>query len=470
MSTASPAARRHPSAGWWVEEAGSTAPDLPLAGPVDADVVVVGAGYAGMWAAWCLLEADPATRVVLLERDQAGHGPSGRNGGFCKGLWLNLPALVEQFGDDQALAVGHACEEAVEAIGAWCEAEAVDAWFTPGGYLSVSTSPLQDDVHMAAVTEAARLGVPDAVRALTPEETRARFAAPAARGGVLAPGATIQPARLARGLRDALVRRGARLFEHTPAVRIEERDTGVGVETPGGAVRAERAILTAGPALVALSPLATSLTVGSSHMIVTEPVPDVVAHYGWTGGEAVIDRRTLLHYLRTTPDGRIAFGWAGGRPAMGARVRGPVVHDARAIARAGRHLVELLPDVRGRTIDAGWGGPIDISPTTLPAVVPLGPRVDAAYGFTGRGVGPARLIGEILAARAAGVQNERTRLPLVGRPDGSVPPEPVRWAGASTVRAALIRCDEQEARGEPPDPLARFVADLPRRLGITVGR
>lgn len=461
---------RHLADGWWVEEAGSSAADLPLAGPVDADVVVIGAGYAGMWAAWCLLEADPSARIVLLERDRAGHGPSGRNGGFCKGLWLNLPALVAQFGDDAALAVGHACEEAVASIAAWCDAQQVDAWFTPGGYLSVSTSPLQDEIHVAAAAEAQRLGVPQAVRVLTPEETRGRFAAPAARGGVLAPGATIQPARLARGLRDALVARGVHLFEHTPAVRIEERDGLVAVETPDGAVRAARAILTAGPALAALAPLATRLTVGSSHMVVTEPVPDVLAHYGWTGGEAVIDRRTLLHYLRTTPDGRVAFGWAGGRPAMGARAHGPILHDPHALDRAARHLIELLPELRGRTIEAGWGGPIDISPTTLPAVVALGPRVDAAYGFTGRGVGPARLIGEILAARAAGRDDERTRLPLVGLPRGSVPPEPVRWAGASTVRAALIRCDEQEARGRRPDPIARFLADLPRRLGITVGR
>jgi glycine/D-amino acid oxidase-like deaminating enzyme len=406
----------------------------------------------------------------VLERARAGHGPSGRNGGFCKGLWLNLPALVAAYGDDGALAVAHAAEAGVEAIGAWCRSQGVDAWFRPGGYLSVSTNPLQDDVHAGAVAHARRLGVPEAVRRLDHEETRSRFGPPGVRGGILAPGATVQPARLVRGLRDAVLARGALLFEHTAAHAVEEHPDRVEVRTARGAVRAQRAVLAAGPALAALDPLRKRLTVGSSHALVTEPVPDVLAAYRWTGGEAVIDRRTLLHYLRTTPDGRIVFGWGGGRAAAGARLHGPVMHDAAALDRAATHLVELLPALRGRTIEAGWGGPIDIAPTTLPAVVPLGSRVDAAYGYTGRGVGPARLLGDILAARALGHDDDRTRLPIVGPPRGTVPPEPIRWLGATTVRGALIRCDEAEAHGRRAHPVSRFVADLPRRLGITIGR
>lgn len=461
---------RHSADGWWIEEAGSSPAHLPLEGTIEADLVIVGAGYTGLWAAWRALELDPGCRVVILEADRAGHGPSGRNGGFCKGLWLNLPVLVEHFGDDGALAVARAAEEAVGAIGAWCRDEGADAWYRAGGYLSVSTNPSHDHVHGDAVAHARRLGAPEALRALDPEETRRRFGVPSARGGVLAPGATIQPARLARALRDAVVARGARLFEHTAAHGVDETPGRVDVRTARGRVRADRVVLAAGPALVGLRPLRTRLTVGSSHAIVTEPVPDVLEAYGWTGGEAVIDRRALLHYLRTTPDGRIVFGWGGGRPAVGARLHGSVMHDRAALDRAAAHLVELMPALRGRTIEAGWGGPIDISPTTLAAVVPLGPRVDAAYGYTGRGVGPARLVGDILAARALGHDDERTRLPLVGPARGTVPPEPVRWMGATTVRAALIRRDDAEAGGRRADPVSRAVADLPRRLGITVGR
>lgn len=461
---------RHTADGWWIEEAGSSPATLPLVGDVAADLVIVGGGYTGLWAAWRAVELDPACRVVLLERDRCGHGPSGRNGGFCKGLWLNLPVLVAHHGDDGALAVAHACEDAVARIGAWCRDHGVDAWFREGGFLSVATTPRHDAVHGDAVAHARRLGVPDRARALDPAETRRRFGAPAARAGVLVPGATIQPARLARGLRDRLRERGVAIHEHTPARAVAERGDAVVVRTPRGSVTASRAVLAAGPALSALAPLRRRLTIGSSHAIVTEPVPDVLAHYGWTGGEAVIDRRTLLNYLRTTPDGRIVSGWGGGRPAMGARLQGRVRLDAAALQRAADHLIALLPELRGRTVEQGWGGPIDISPSTLPAVVALGPRVDAAYGYTGRGVGPTRLLGDILAARALDHDDERRRLPLVGPARGSVPPEPIRWLGATAVRAALIRRDDAEITGRAGPAAARFVADLPRRLGVTVGR
>ena len=62
-------------------------------------------------------------------------------------------------------------------------------------------------------------------------------------------------------------------------------------------------------------------TVASSHVVLTEPVPDVLDELGWTGGESLTDGRTLLHYFRTTRDDRIAFGWGGGRLAPGARRR-----------------------------------------------------------------------------------------------------------------------------------------------------
>ncbi|MBJ7331238.1 MAG: FAD-dependent oxidoreductase [Solirubrobacteraceae bacterium] len=457
--------------GWWIEEAGSSPALFPLEGAAQADVAIVGAGYTGLWCAWRILELDPGCRVVLLDRQRAGHGPSGRNGGFCKGVWMNLPALVAEFGDDGALAVARACDDAVTAIEAWCRDEGVDAWFRRGGYLSVSTHAAHDTVHVDAVAHARRLGVPDRIVSLTENQTRSRFGAPTARGGVFDPsGATLHPARLARALRDRLLDQGVSLHEHSPVVAVHEHSDGVRLETPGGSVEAQRVVLAAGPRLAAFGPLHGKLTVASSHAIVTEPVPDVLAEYGWTGGEAIIDRRTLLHYLRTTPDGRIVFGWGGGRPAMGARIHGAINGDPAAAARAAAHLAELLPAVRGRTVEQGWGGPIDISPTTLPALVPVGPRVDAAFGYTGRGVGPTRLLGELLAARALGHADDRTRLPIVGTPRGTVPPEPVRWVGATAVRAALVANDERDAAGRRPGALPRFVAGLPARLGITVGR
>ncbi len=93
----------HTAHGYWLSEAGGVEPAPPLAGDVAADVVVIGGGYTGLWTAW-QLRARGAS-VVLLEAELCGHGPSGRNGGFCETLWTHLPSLVERFGRERALAV-----------------------------------------------------------------------------------------------------------------------------------------------------------------------------------------------------------------------------------------------------------------------------------------------------------------------------------------------------------------------------
>ena len=161
-------ATEHTARGWWLEEA-EPAPELPpLEGDLDADVVVVGGGYTGMWTAWFVSELEPEARVVLLEAERCGAGPSGRNGGFVNAMWFSLPALRRRFGDAAALRLARAAQEAVEGIGRWCEEQGVDAWYRAGGYLQVSTAPAHDGTWRAVADACEELGVagrlPPAVR------------------------------------------------------------------------------------------------------------------------------------------------------------------------------------------------------------------------------------------------------------------------------------------------------------------
>ncbi len=466
---------RHDAHGWWLAEAASGPPRAPLEGELDADVVVVGGGYAGLWTAWHVLEAEPGARVVVLEADRCGFGPSGRNGGFVDALWESLPRLVERDGERAALAVCRASADSVGAIGRFCAAEGVDAWFEPVGHLVVSTAPAQNGSWDAAVSACARAGVPDAMRALDPGELRARFDSPVVRGGALLPGAaTVQPARLALGLGDRVAARGATLHEgsRVRSLHAAGARTGVVAETDRGRVRAGAAVVAVNAAAAGLRPLRGRLTVASSHMVVTEPVPDVLEAAGWTGREAVSDERPLLHYLRPTRDGRIAFGWAGGRMAYGARLHGRVEVDPAVTAEAARRLRRFFPLAAGRRIEHAWGGPIDVSPDHLPQVGALpGDRAFYAAGFTGNGVGPTHLAGRILASLALDRRDELTRLALVDPAPGfSVPPEPLRWLGGSAIRAAFRRAEDREDGGRAPDPVTRWVAGLPARLGVHVGR
>src|SRR4051795_12658639 len=127
----------HDAHGWWIAEAGPPPPLPPLRGAVEADVVVIGGGFTGLGAAWHVASSEPDARVVVLEADRCGFGPSGRNGGFVNGLWDKVGKVAARAGGAAAGGVGHAADESVRAIGAWCTAQEVDAWYTPAPHLLV---------------------------------------------------------------------------------------------------------------------------------------------------------------------------------------------------------------------------------------------------------------------------------------------------------------------------------------------
>ncbi|HKJ35766.1 MAG TPA: FAD-dependent oxidoreductase, partial [Solirubrobacterales bacterium] len=373
---------KHTAHGYWLEEAGKVEPLAELEGERSADVVVIGGGYTGLWTAWHLKKLEPGARVVVLEAGVCGQGPSGRNGGFCNSMWFSLPNMRERWGDEEALAVARAAHDAIDGVEAFCRDEGVDAWFRRGGYLQVSTAGAHDGVWDDAVGACRELVGPgfdggrgngiwggdgdgtgrsenlegdsenpvgeggrpadrptEVAQALGAAEVAQRCASPAFRGGAYFPdAATVQPARLALGLRERLRAAGVEIYEHSPVRRLrpdpatpatnlfrcslclhgaqkEQRSggswdgRGVVAETAGGArVLAGAAVVAIGGAAKApRGPLRDSLTVTSSHIVLTEPVPELLEQIGWTGGECITDSRALIDYFRTTPDGRIAF-------------------------------------------------------------------------------------------------------------------------------------------------------------------
>jgi glycine/D-amino acid oxidase-like deaminating enzyme len=465
-------ASRHTARGWWLEQAGAVEPAPPLDGDERADVVVVGGGYTGMWTAWHLKRLEPNARVALLEAAVCGEGPSGRNGGFVNQMWFSVPSMRRRFGDAAALAVARAAQEAVHGVGRFCDQQGVDAWHRPGGYLQVSTTPLHDDAWGPTIAACRELGEPDACEPLPAGEVRARCASPIFRAGAFYPGAaTVNPALLARGLRSRLLEAGVALYERSEVRRVEPWGGGAVVETARGRAQAAAAVLASGGRLAGTRQLRRRLTLTSSHMVITEPVPDVLAELGWTGGECITDSRAMIHYFRTTPDGRIAFGWGGGRVAFGAHTGGRAEIDPRVATEVERHLLRFFPQLAGRRVEHAWGGSIDVSPTHLPVVGSIpGEPIHYAFGYTGNGVGPSHMTGRILASLALDRRDEPTRLAIVDPPPVTVPPEPLRYLGGTIVRRALLRKEFAEERGRQPGRVSSLIAAIPERIGIHVGR
>jgi glycine/D-amino acid oxidase-like deaminating enzyme len=233
----------------------------------------------------------------------------------------------------------------------------------------------------------------------------------------------------------------------------------------------------AGQAVVALGAWATwwrafrpYLTVRGSYMVVTEPVPEVIEAIGWTGGENVRTLRSSVHYLRTTPDGRIAIGLGGLQPDLARHIDHRYAYHEPFVRRVADDLVRMFPELANVRFEAGWGGPINVSGHALPFFGTLAPgNVHYGLGFTGNGVGPSHLGGKICAALASGSDDGFTRLAVLTREPKRFPPEPVRSPGMFAVNAAIRRKDDREAEGRRADPLTRTVASLPRRLRFNLG-
>jgi glycine/D-amino acid oxidase-like deaminating enzyme len=464
---------KHTPYGYWLEEAGEVEPLAALDGDRQAEVVVVGGGYTGMWAAWHVKAMQPEARVVLLEAGVCAHGPSGRNGGFCETLWGSLPNMRKRWGGEQALAVARAAEDAVDSIGAFCEEDGVDAWYRRAGYLKVSTAATHDARTLATVEACRELGEADAAQALDAEQVAERVRSPLFRGGVFFPdSATVQPARLALAIRSRLLDRGVEIHENTSVTRVRRRSDSVEAHTHSGTVRGERAVLAMGGAAKGLrGPLRGRFSVASSHVVITEPVPELLEEIGWTGGECITDSRALVDYFRTTPDGRIVFGWGGGRIRPGARLNGRAEVDPEVIEQTSAHLRAIFPGLEGREITHAWGGPIDASPTHLPLVMPLrGGRAFAAAGYTGNGVGPSHMVGRTLASLALDRHDEPSRLAFVDPSPPRVPPEPFHWIGGEAIRRGIMAKEDAELEGREPSRLNATLARIPEIIGFHIGR
>ncbi|HET7140927.1 MAG TPA: FAD-binding oxidoreductase [Candidatus Limnocylindria bacterium] len=458
----------------WLREALALETDsLParaLDGFGEADVAIVGGGYSGLWTALQLSERAPDLRVVVLEQDICGGGPSGRNGGFVNGWWDELGTLVDLYGDEGALSAAREVAASVRAIGAWCDANGVEAHYRRAGMLTVSTTPLHDGAWRRSVDTARRLGVGNEYVELSASEVAERCRSPRFRGGALMrDAATLQPALLARGLRRVALQRGVTVHEQTRVNRVRHTARGFRLLTENGELRARQVVLALNAWGADWPGLRRSILAWSSYMVRTEPIPDRVAELGWTGGESIVDARLSVHYFQVTADGRIAFGAGGGRPGYGGRIGRSFTHDVRDARRAAfgfRHLFPQLADVR---LTDAWGGPIDVSPHHLPRFGSLQPGLHYAAGYSGNGVAPSHLAGRVLAALVLGSNEPLTRLPMVGPPSRRFPPEPLRYVGARIMREAMIRREDLEEQGRRAPWWLRQLTRIPRRLGYHLG-
>jgi putative aminophosphonate oxidoreductase len=454
-----------PTRSLWLREALSLEDDVAsaeLLEQVKADVCIVGGGYTGLWTALAIAELEPGASIALVEADICGGGPSGRNGGFALSWWPKVETLVKRLGDEEAFRLVRASAEAVTELGAFCEREGIDAHYRRGGWLWTATSPAQLGSWEGAAAAAERAGA-QPFEILSADEVRRRTGSPIHLGAAYEAGAaTVQPALLARGLRRVALGRGVSIFERSPMVELD-RERGI-VRTPSGSVHADAVVLATGAWLAGVPELHRAIVAVSSDMIATAPMPERLEEAGWTGGESISNCRLMVHYYRTTEDGRIAFGQGGHRHVLGGRVDDGFFGETPPATREHLEadLVRLVPAADGVEVTHAWGGPIDRTADGAPIFGRLPGRVPIVYGvgFSGNGVAPCLTAGKILASSALGRDDEWSGSGLNRGVTGRFPPEPIRYVGGFVVRSAVRRKESREDDGRPVDPVTRRVAGL----------
>ena len=447
---------RHVS--FWLETSGDDlAPRPTLDGSTHADVAILGAGYSGLWTAYYLLRADPTLRVVILERDIAGFGASGRNGGWCApGLNITLRRLEKLYGIDAAKSTYQQVFDAVDEVGRVAVEEGIDIDWRRGGELEVARGPHETPQLEAELEELERFGFGSRYQLLDSTALSDRVRVAKATGALFTPdAAVIQPAKLARGLARVVERMGATIHEQTEVTDFQPRKQAqpAALITRSGTVSADAVVLAGEAYLTQLRPLHRSLIPIWSLIVLTEPLPNEFwTQVGWRHHEVIGSPRYTVVYLSRTTDGRLLFGGRGAPYRFGSPIRpeydshAPTHEMLRDLAR------EWFPALRGFKFTHAWGGPLGMPRDWHPTVsLDRKSGVATARGYIGHGVSTANLAGRTLAELITGAQTERTASPLVGHRSRSWEPEPFRWLGVRFVQAALGRVDRlAEKSGKPP--------------------
>ena len=440
---------------FWYGDIGLPYRRKALDGDATADVAIIGAGYTGLWAAWYLKAANPALDVLVIEKEFAGFGASGRNGGWLTGgfAW-NHRRYLEGSSEHQVRAMVEAMGGTVDEVIRVAEAQGIDADIQRTDELMVATKPAQLGRMRAEVAHRRHWGEEDRVHEIGADELARRVRIPGALGAmVVANVARIQPAKLVRGLAAAVERAGVRIVEGTT---VTGYDKGL-VTTDRGQVRAPVILRCTEGFTAGLPGRKREWLPMNSAQIATEPLPpELWEKIGWQGHEILGDFANAYCYCQRTREGRITVGARGVPYRFGSNLDVNGAPDAETVRRLVAILHRHFPAARGARIDHAWCGVLGV-PRDWCATVGLDPATGLGWagGYVGVGVSTSNLAGRTLADLVLRRNTDLVHLPWVNRRVKDWEAEPFRWLGVHGMYALLNAADRREDRpGAGPSRLA----------------
>lgn len=439
---------------YWLDTPDRPAPQPALYGTSNADLVVVGGGFTGLWTALQAVEDDAETgtmrRIILLEGTEIGWAASGRNGGFCSASLTHgydngahhLPDENEVLAD-LGLRNLDEIQETVERLRLDCD-------FERTGELSIAFEPWQvRDLSAEHDPE-------NGYRWLDADELRDHIRPAGALGGLLDErnNAMINPAKLCWELKRVLLERGVHIHENSLVKDLRRAPGGVDgmiVDTDQGSVAAERVALATNVFPSLLKKVALHTVPVYDYALVTEPLTDAqMEALGWRHREGLDDVTNRFHYFRLTADNRILWGGWDAVYHFGKRVLPKYDQRPETFETLAGQFYEMFPQLEDVAFTHKWGGAIDTCSRFFPFFTTgHGGMVAYTAGFTGLGVGASRFAARVMLDLLSGESTDLTRLDMVRKLPKPFPPEPAAWLGVQMMTKALIKSDENEGRRGP---------------------
>ena len=433
-------------------------PRPKLEGDREVDVAIVGAGFTGLWTAYSLTLRDPSLRIAVVEAETAGYGASGRNGGFVSaGIAGEAHVYSRRQGSEGVVRAERAMIDGIDWIGDAVGRESIDCgWVKSGSYRIATSTPQLERAKAGLEARRARGYGADDAWLVAPAEIQAEVRIAGVLGGTYTPHcARVDPGRLVRGLAAACERRGAVIFERSPALSVAARR----VICTNGSLRAAVVVRATEAFTTRLRGERRSYLPLASHMLATEPLSaETWAELGWAGCAPIADQHYQFVYAQRTPDGRIALGGRGLTYRLGGAINEadevqPAIHG-----RLEQELRRLFPPAAAATVSHRWGGffaaPRDWS---MSVDFDRASGLARAGGYSGHGVVASSLAGRTLADLITGTESDLTGLPWVGHTSRRWEPEPLRFLGAWTIAKVVASADRAEDRTDEPARRVRLV-------------
>jgi glycine/D-amino acid oxidase-like deaminating enzyme len=433
-------------------------PRSGLPGDTDCDVAIVGAGFTGIWTAYYLKQLQPSLRVVVLEREIAGFGPSGRNGGWVSaGIAGDPQVYARRDGEASVLRAVRETQAAVDEVGRVVATHGIACGYLKAGALAIATSrPQCARLHAYASQSEDSFAVEaDGLEQLvrTPGVLAATFSPHAAR---------VDPARLVRGLAQVCVSLGVKIYERTAALDVAPGSVRCAV----GTVHADTVVRATESYTIQLPGQRLRYLPLYSLMIATAPLPqDVWDRLGWREGLLIGDLHRLFFYAQRTIDGRIAIGGRGAPYSMRRPISERNERSGAVTERLRRALRRSFPAAADADITHHWGGPLAV-PRDWSMSVSFDDRTRLGWagGYTGHGVAASNIAGRTLADLILRRNTDRITLPWVHHRSRRWEPEPLRYLASRAIVSILTRADEHEDRTGRPSRSTKLIAPfIPRR-------